>query len=232
VELTAEQARVVACLIEKAQTTPDSYPLSSNALTNACNQSTNRNPVVDYSERQVDALMLELRELRLARTVTGSGHRVGKHKHIVDETLRIDGDELAVLATLLLRGAETLNEIATRTERYTDGPQGDKGRVEAAIERLVTRYEPLAVRLPRQPGEREPRINQCWAATHDEVEDPVAIATPAIPTPEIPTPEIPTSTMAADATLAPDLEARVARLETELAAQTSRIDQLLDQLGE
>ncbi|MDG2028340.1 MAG: DUF480 domain-containing protein [Acidimicrobiales bacterium] len=103
-DLNSEQARVIGSLIEKAETTPDSYPLSSNALTNACNQSSNRDPVVDYSEREIDALMIELRELTLARTVTGSGHRVGKHKHVVDESLGLDGHELAVLAVLLLRG--------------------------------------------------------------------------------------------------------------------------------
>jgi uncharacterized protein YceH (UPF0502 family) len=208
-DLTAAQARVVGCLIEKAQTTPDSYPLSSNALTNACNQSTNRNPVVDYTEREVDALMLELREMKLARTVSGSGHRVGKHKHIVDETLGIDGHELAVLAALLLRGPQTRNEIATRTERYTDGPQGDKGAVDAAIDRLAARPEPLVIRLDRQAGEREPRIDQCWAATHD-AEPPASPASPPPPAPA-----------------APDLEQRVAALEAALAEQTRRLDDVL-----
>ena len=116
-DLTPQQARVVGCLVEKAATTPDNYPLSSNALVNACNQSSNREPVVDYSEREIDALMLELRQMKLARTVTGSGHRVGKHKHVVDEALGLDGRELAILAVLLLRGPQTLNEITTRTDR-------------------------------------------------------------------------------------------------------------------
>ena len=215
VDLTAEQARVVGCLIEKAQTTPDSYPLSSNALTNACNQSTNRNPVVDYSERQVDALMLELREMKLARTVTGSGHRVGKHKHIVDETLGLDGHELAVLAALVLRGPQTLNEIVTRTERYTDGARGDRAAVDAAIDRLAARPEPLTVRLARQPGEREPRIDQCWSVSSASAPAPAAVDAVAdlAPTP-------------------PDLEARVAALELALAEQTGRIDRLLDELGD
>lgn len=214
-DLTAEQARVIGCLIEKAQTTPDSYPLSSNALTNACNQSTNRTPVVDYSERQVDALMLELREMKLARTVTGSGHRVGKHKHVVDEALGLDGDELAILAALLLRGPQTRNELATRTERYADGPGGDKPAVDAAIDRLAARPEPLVRRLARQAGEREPRIDQCWAASHTDTA-PVDPPVPASPDPA------PTAT---------DLESRVAALESELAAQTRRIDRLFDELG-
>ena len=145
-DLTPEQARVIGSLVEKAGTTPDSYPLSSNALTNACNQTTNRDPVVSYTERDVDALMIELREMKLARTVHGSGHRVGKHKHVVDEALGLDGHELAVLAVLLLRGPQTRNEIVTRTERYADGPAGDADAVDAAIDRLASRPEPLADR--------------------------------------------------------------------------------------
>jgi uncharacterized protein YceH (UPF0502 family) len=227
-DLTAEQARVVGCLIEKAQTTPDSYPLSSNALTNACNQRTNRDPVVDYSERQVDALMMELREMKLARTVTGSGHRVGKHKHVVDEALGLDGHELAVVAALLLRGPQTLNEIATRTERYTDGPRGDKAAVDAAIDRLAGRPEPLAVRLDRQPGEREPRVDQRWAATTD---GPAPVAVPEPAAGSQPSPE-PKATPTPQPTTPVDLESRVVALEAELATQTRRIDRLLDELGE
>lgn len=231
-DLTAEQARVVACLIEKAQTTPDSYPLSSNALTNACNQSTNRNPVVDYSERQVDALMLELREMKLARTVTGSGHRVGKHKHVVDESLAIDGHELAVLAALVLRGPQTLNEITTRTERYADGPGGDNALVDAAIDRLASRVEPLVARLGRQPGEREPRIDQRWAQAHSGATE-VDREPPPAPQPTRPEAAAPSPGSRPDAVeTTTGLHARVAALESELAAQTRRIDDLLAQLGE
>lgn len=164
---TAQQGRVLACLIEKAATTPDSYPLSSNALAAACNQRTSRAPVVDYSEREIDATMLQLREMGLARTVTGSGHRVGKHKHVVDEAMGFDGHEIAVLGVLILRGPQTINEITTRTERYTDGPGGDAAAVDAAIDRLAARAESLTVRRERRPGEREPRIDQCWVAPHE-----------------------------------------------------------------
>ncbi|GJM39669.1 MAG: UPF0502 protein [Acidimicrobiales bacterium] len=226
-DLTAAQARVLGCLIEKAETTPDSYPLTSNALTNACNQSTNRDPVVDYSELEIDALMLELREMKLARTVTGSGHRVGKHKHVVDEAMQLDGHEVAVLAVLLLRGPQTRNEIVTRTERYADGPGGDADAVDAAIDRLASRDEPLVVRLDRQPGEREPRIDQCWTPrdgmptpTNPE---PTPITTSGT-TPE-PTPDLaPTAERAT-------LETRVADLEAEVARQARRIDDLVRQLG-
>ncbi len=166
-DVSAQHARVLGALIEKAETTPDHYPLSTKALQAACNQATSRDPVVDYSTQQIDALMLELRQGGLARTVTGTGHRVGKHKHIVDEALGLDGDELAVLAVLILRGAQTLNQITTRTERYERGPAGDTDAVAAAIDRLADRAEPLVVRLDRQPGEREPRIAQCWTEATD-----------------------------------------------------------------
>ncbi len=230
-EITAQQARVLGCLIEKAETTPDSYPLSSNALRAACNQATNRDPVVDYGEREVDAHMLELRQLGLARTVTGSGHRVGKHKHVVDEALGLDGHELAVLAVLMLRGSQTRNEITNRTARYARGPDGDAAAVDAAIDRLATRSDPLAVRLERRPGEREPRVDQCWAAT-----DEGAVATQApvdaalrssTPTPA-PIPAIPPDGHDEVARLA----ARLAALEAALAEQTRRLDELLEELGD
>jgi uncharacterized protein YceH (UPF0502 family) len=147
-------------LIEKAETTPDHYPLTTKALQAACNQTNNRDPVVDYTEHQIDAIMLELRQDGLARSVSGTGHRVGKHKHTVDEALGVDGNELSVLAVLLLRGAQTLNQITTRTARYGCGPAGNTEAVDAAIDRLAARA--LVVRLERQPGEREPRIVECW----------------------------------------------------------------------
>jgi uncharacterized protein YceH (UPF0502 family) len=219
VDITAEHARVVASLIEKAETTPDSYPLSSNALRAACNQSTNRDPVVDYSEREVDAAMLDLRQGGLARTVTGSGHRVGKHKHIVDEALGLDGHELAVLAVLVLRSAQTRNEITTRTERYAHGPGGDGESVDAAIDRLAARPEPLVRRLERRPGEREPRIDQCWVDAFDDAHEyPLSGHGPVSP------PEARQTDGAA-------LADRVAALEAALAEQTRRLDVLLDELG-
>ncbi|MDH3730259.1 MAG: YceH family protein [Acidimicrobiia bacterium] len=241
-DLTAQHARVLACLIEKAETTPDSYPLTSKALRAACNQSTNRDPVVDYSEREVDAIMLELRQGGLARTVTGSGHRVGKHKHVVDETLGLDGHELAVLAVLVLRGDQTRNEITSRTARYARGPKGDADAVDAAIDRLAGRSDPFVVRLERRSGEREPRIEQRWAATNDGATpamarvdaahrsttpaDPIAPATPrAAPAVVSATPPHESDQVAA-------LVGRVGALEAALAEQSRRLDELLEELGD
>lgn len=232
-DITAQHARVLASLIEKAETTPDGYPLSSNALRAACNQATNRDPVVDYTEREVDAAMLELREGGLARTVTGSGHRVGKHKHIVDEALDLDGHELAVLAVLLLRGAQTRNEITTRTERYAQGPDGDARAVDDAIDRLTSRLEPLAVRLERRPGEREPRIDQCWVDAHAEAAapSPVDAGESTAPTTDEP-PEPPTRPAPPDDLEPPlSLADRVTQLERALAEQTRRLDALIADIG-
>jgi uncharacterized protein YceH (UPF0502 family) len=210
---------VVACLVEKAATTPDAYPLTTNALVAACNQSTNRDPVVQYSSQDVDAAMLELRGLGLARAVSGVGHRSSKHKHIVGEALGLDGPQTAVLAVLTLRGSQTLKEIATRTERYLDGPQGDVDAVDTAIDRLVDRPEPLVARLDRRPGEREPRIEQRWHPHDDH------------PTPfdDERTDGTGDSPLHRDRT--GDLVERVAALEASLVRQTMRLDALLAELG-
>lgn len=158
--MTEEETRVLGCLIEKAATTPDNYPLSSNALVAACNQSTSRDPVVSYPERVVDAAMLSLRELGLARTVRGDGQRVHKHRHIAGDAWRVDDTELAVLSVLMLRGPQTIAELRTRTSRYA----GADGNVDAALERLARRDVPLAELLPRRPGERETRWRQLVGA--------------------------------------------------------------------
>lgn len=214
-QLTPVEARILGSLIEKAGTTPDNYPLSTNALVAACNQSTNRDPVVAYTEREVDQTMLELRQRGLARTLSGAGHRVPKHRHVVDEAMGLDGETAAVLAVLLLRGPQTLNEITTRTERYQDGPEGDAARVDAAIDRLAARDEPLAVRLERRPGEREPRIDQLWAQT-----DGLSATAPATVPPDtsgMPHRSPDPKPSGADDRIA-DLERQVADLAARLAA--------------
>lgn len=156
-ELSPEEVRVLGCLVEKAATTPDNYPLSTNALLAACNQSTSRDPVVSYDERTVDSTMLGLREQKLARTVRGTGHRTHKHRHVLDEAWGCSAGELAVLAVLMLRGPQTPGELRTRTERYADS--GGEVGVEAALRNLAARGQPIVARLERQPGHKEAR----WA---------------------------------------------------------------------
>ncbi|MEZ5409900.1 MAG: DUF480 domain-containing protein [Acidimicrobiales bacterium] len=157
--LSGPEARILGSLVEKAATTPDNYPLSTNALRAACNQISNREPVVDYDDRLIDAVMLDLRQRGLARTVHQAGSRVSKHRHVLHEALGLAPDALAVLAVLLLRGPQTVAELTSRTERYAGGPVGAAG-VEAVIGRLATPGAdgglPLVARLPRRVGEREP----------------------------------------------------------------------------
>lgn len=154
-EMTAEEIRVLGCLVEKEATTPDNYPLSSNALVNACNQSTSRDPIVSYSERQVDQVMIALREAGLARTVRGDGQRVHKHKHVLNDAWKLSRSELAALCVLLLRGPQTVNELRTRTERFDIGPGVDA--IENSLRALAGRDEPFVRLLEHRRGEREAR---------------------------------------------------------------------------
>ena len=156
-KLTAEQTRVLGCLAEKEATTPDAYPLSTNALVLACNQRSSRDPVVDYDESTVTATMVSLRELDLARTARGEGSRVYKHSHLLREALGLDAAALAVLSVLMLRGPQTAGELRTRTERQHVFASLDS--VEATLEDLAARDEPLVERLARAPGQKEAR----WA---------------------------------------------------------------------
>jgi len=161
--LSTQEARVLGCLLEKEATTPDAYPLSMNTLVLACNQTSNRTPVVHYSEETVNDALVRLRERKLARQVHGShGSRVTKHRHALPEVWAITQGELAVLAVLLLRGPQTLNELRIRTERYRSDID-DLGGAQGVLERLAERDEPLARCLGRQPGQREERWVQLLA---------------------------------------------------------------------
>ncbi len=205
-ELSAEQVRVLGCLLEKAATTPDQYPLSTNALTLACNQKNNRDPLVAYTERHVDQVMLELRQTGLARTVHVAGARVPKHRHVVDEAWGLNGHDLAVLAVLALRGPNTVHELAARTERY-GGPPGDDA-ISTVLAGLARRDPPLVVELGRQPGQRETRWSHLLLGAPSDPQ-----AAPPEPTPpEVgpgPGPDGLTDRVEA-------LEARVAELEARL----------------
>ena len=153
-DLTAAEIRVLGCLIEKERTTPDQYPMTTNALRLGCNQKTNRAPVVDFDERTVDAAMLTLRERRLARTVLG-GARAAKHKHIADETLQVSENELALLGVLAVRGPQTPGELRTRTERMASFSSLED--VIGVLDGLIERQDPLVAVLERRPGQKEAR---------------------------------------------------------------------------
>lgn len=157
-ELTADEQRVLGCLIEKAATTPETYPLTMNALIAACNQSSNRDPVVTLGEDTVAGALTTLREHKLIRIVYPAHARVTKYRHVLDEVWALSPHELAVVAVLLLRGAQTQNELASRTERYGDlGERDDLGGMAGVLERLARRPEPLVRLIERRPGQREDR---------------------------------------------------------------------------
>jgi hypothetical protein len=157
-DLTSEEQRVLGCLIEKGATTPENYPLTMNALVAACNQTSNRDPVVSYREDAVAAALNSLRERKLIRIVYPAHARVTKYRHVLDETYALTPQEVAVLAVLLLRGGQTQNELATRTERYADpGDFADMGGIAGVLDRMARRPEPLVRLVERRSGQREDR---------------------------------------------------------------------------
>jgi uncharacterized protein YceH (UPF0502 family) len=155
-ELTAPEQRVLGCLLEKRWTTPDQYPLSLNALRLACNQLTNRDPVTDYDEATVRTAAERLSRYGLTRMASGHGSRTVKYRHLAEEALSLGREELAVLAVLLLRGAQTPGELKARTERMT--AFGSLEEVEQALETLISRG--YARRIERRPGQKEDRFEQ------------------------------------------------------------------------
>ena len=152
-DLTDPEIRVLGCLLEKQRMTPDAYPLTLNALRAACNQSTNRDPVVDYDESVLRDALARLGHRRWTRLASYHGSRASKYRHLIDEALGIRPDEQAVLAVLLLRGPQTPGELRQRTERLHHFASGEE--LDAAIEGLANRD--LVVRLERRPGQKESR---------------------------------------------------------------------------
>jgi hypothetical protein len=168
VDADAVELRVLGCLIEKQRTTPDQYPLSLNALRLACNQSTNRDPVVDYDEATIRAAVERLSRRGWVRLASGAGSRAVKYRHLFDEALGLSGPEISLLAVLMLRGPQTASELKQRTERLNrfESP----AEVEATLDGLIGRE--LAARLPRRPGEKGQRYTQLLGG--GEVEQPDA----------------------------------------------------------
>lgn len=154
--LTAEEARVLGCLMEKSVTTPDAYPLTFNSLVTACNQKTNRDPVVDYDEDIVAEAVEGLRGKHLLYRVDGAGSRVQKYKHRIDERLGLMPPSQALLTVLLLRGAQTSGELRTRSERMHSFVNAEA--VEAEIAETAEDIElPLWRRFDKAPGQKEAR---------------------------------------------------------------------------
>jgi uncharacterized protein len=195
----AVELRVIGCLLEKQRTTPDQYPLTLNALRLACNQATNRDPVVDYDEEAIRGAVARLRRRGWVRFASGQGSRAAKYRHLLDEALALDGAEQAILTVMLLRGPQTPGELKGRTDRLHHF--GSLADVEETVTRLIERG--YAVKVDRRPGQKEDRFGHLLGEGEDVVAEPPRAAAPA-PSP------------------AGSLEARVARLEREVAELRAR----------
>jgi len=152
----AVEIRVLGCLIEKQRTTPDAYPLSLNALRLACNQTTNRDPVVDYDERTIKAALDRMSNRGWTRFASGASSRALKYRHLLVEALDLSGKEVALLAVLMLRGPQTIGELKQRSERLHRF--GSVAEVGETLDALTARE--LVVRLERRPGQKEERWSQ------------------------------------------------------------------------
>ena len=226
-DLTAAELRVLGCLVEKQRTTPDTYPLTLSALRAACNQSTNRDPVVAYDEATIRDAVTRLHRRRWARLSSGASSRTSKYRHLLDEALTGAPDELAVLCVLMLRGGQTPGELKARCDRLH--PFADLAAIHTTLERLIERD--LAVQLPRRPGQKEERYTH--RLSDDDAPEPArtAPAAPAAPpatvirAPGRPMPSAPETTAPAELPLAERvarLEAEVTQLRAELRALRAR----------
>lgn len=245
-ELSGPQIRVLASLIEKEAAVPDSYPLTLSALRLACNQTTNRRPVVSYDDRTVEQALLELKSVGLVRFVHPShGGRTTRYRHNAGERWRLERGELLVLAALALRGPQTANEVRTRVERLL--PADESASIEEMLDTLAARSpEPFAARLGRRPGEREDRWVALLAGAYDEAalgDDEVVDSTadlprvagrePHAPEPSRP-PAAPTGPVADEPALRAEIAAlttRVEQLASVIGAVASRLERLERELG-
>jgi uncharacterized protein YceH (UPF0502 family) len=212
IDLTAYEARVIGALIEKEITTPDQYPLSLNALLNACNQKSNREPVMELDEMAVQDLVDGLVKKHLVSEKTAFGSRVTKYRHRFCNTefgaLTFSPQELGILCVLLLRGAQTPGELRSRTSRLCHFD--DVSEVEAALEGLMEREDgPFVARLPREPGKRESRYAQLFSEEPQFTESPAA-----------------RDVTTADAERIDRLEQQVVDLFQELGQLRARLDEL------
>lgn len=172
-DLDEAEVRVLGCLIEKELATPEYYPLTLNALVNACNQKSNRDPLMNMEEEDVVRALDSLRFKQLA-LLSAEGGRVPKYRHALAEKLRLSPAELSLLGELLLRGPQTVGELRARAERMH--PFADLAAVEEALQELMDRTPPLVTRLPRQPGRKEQRCAHLFAGMPEPADEARAIA--------------------------------------------------------
>jgi uncharacterized protein len=224
VEPDAVEIRVVACLVEKQRTTPDGYPLTLNSLRLACNQSTNRDPVVDYDEATIKSALDRLGRRKWTTLASWSTARSVKYKHVFDQALGLSDPQLALMCVLMLRGPQTAGELRQRSERIHTFGSGDE--VENTLGELIERE--LIAALPRRPGERGQRYAHRLGEADGGAGEAAAPASEA----PAPAPKAPAAPAPAPASLAGDgLAARVERLEDEVAALREQLGALRDELG-
>jgi uncharacterized protein YceH (UPF0502 family) len=209
-EPDAVEIRVLGCLIEKQRTTPDVYPLTLNTLRLACNQSTNRDPVVDYDENTIRSAIERLVQRKWATLASWSNRRSMKYRQTLDRALELSEAEMAVLAVLMLRGAQTPGELKTRTERLHRFDDMDD--LMETIDALISRD--LAVRLDRRPGQREERYRHLLS--EDIIDTP---------------PDVPDRPRQHEAVEVPQDDERIQRIERQLAELRSEIQALREELG-
>jgi uncharacterized protein YceH (UPF0502 family) len=207
--LSGVEARVLGALIEKDITTPDYYPLSLNALVNACNQKNNRDPVMNLDESAVRDGLSGLQDLRLAGPAGGADSRVTKYEHRLQDVFNLSRGEMAVLCVLLLRGAQTPGELRGRTERMHRFE--DLEAVQSSLRRLIQREPPLAAMLPRQPGTKESRFAHLLSGEVDVAEPAGPSVVPSVASEE---------------------KERIARLEEQVASLQCEISDLKALFGE
>jgi uncharacterized protein YceH (UPF0502 family) len=219
VTLDLLEARVLGCLIEKEATTPDVYPLSLNALVNACNQKNNRFPAMEVGERETEGAVDRLREKRLATAFTGANARAIKYKHRFADRFPVEPLAQAMIAELLLRGPQTTAGLRGNCERMVAVP--DLAGCEALLAALTGGAEPLVRKLPRQPGQKEARWTQLLtgepsaedlAAPSDNARESLKVAVALM--------------------LPPEVEARLAALESEVATLKAELARLKASLGD
>ena len=210
--LSATEARVIGCMLEKQGTTPEQYPLSVNGVVTACNQKTNREPVLTLSETEVQNTLDMLVKRHYLRTVSGFGNRVMKYEQRFCNSefgdLKLSSAEVALITTLLLRGAQTPGELRGRASRMHEF--ADMAEVENTLERLANREDgPFVARLPREPGKRESRYMHLFSGD-----------------------AVPASDDAPVSASSDDLALRVDALEAQVQELQTRLDSLLAHLGE
>lgn len=214
----AVEIRVVGCLLEKQRTTPDAYPLSLNALRVACNQATNRDPVVDYDEATVVEALRRTALRGWTRLASGASSRARKYRHLLDEALDVDDSELSLLGVLMLRGAQTPGELKQRADRLH--AFADLASVQETLEKLVERG--YVERLARRPGQKEERFRHLLGAEDEETTHAEASVAETTPSGGVAPPAAPE----------PNRDERLGRLERELDELREQVRQLREALGE